>query len=98
MLATIPLFQCCEGTHVLTADGLDNIIWRSTKKLGDDGELVDMVLAGEEGLAFKHLCENASCTPDVYLHVILLPCEHDFWRSVVSCRHITGHLRILNAG
>ena len=54
-----------------------------------------MVLAGEQRLALEHFRKDTSCTPDVHLHIVFLPCEHDFWGSVVSSGDITGHLRIL---
>ena len=85
-------------TYVLARDGVDNIIRRGTQKLGDDGELVDMVLAGEEGLAVKHLGKDAPSAPNINLDVVFLPGEHDFGGSVVSRRNVTGHLRVLNAG
>jgi hypothetical protein len=75
---------------------MDNIIWRCSKKLSDDRELVDVILSWEQGLAFQHLCEYASRTPDINLHIVLLPCEHNLGRSVVSRRDIAGHLGILN--
>jgi hypothetical protein len=84
--------------YVLTADSLDNIVWRGTKELRDDGELVHMVLAGEERLALEHLSKDAACTPDINLNIVLLPCEHDFRRSVVSGRDVTRHLRVLYTG
>lgn len=85
-----------ENTHVLTADGLDHIVRGGTEKLGDDGELVDMVLAGEEGLALEHFCEDAARTPDVDFDVVLLPREHDFRGTVVARGDVSGHLRILD--
>lgn len=57
-----------------------------------------MVFAGEERLGCEHLSENTSRAPDVHLHVIFLPGEHNFRCSVVSRRHITSHLRVLNSG
>jgi hypothetical protein len=54
-----------------------------------------MVLAGEQRLALQHLSEDAASTPDIHFHIILLPCEHDFRRSVVSRGDIAGHLRVL---
>ena len=85
-----------EATHVFAADGLDHIIGRRAQQLGDDGELVDMVFTGEQRLAVQHLCENTARTPDVDLNVVLLPCEHDLGRAVVACRHVAGHLRLLD--
>jgi hypothetical protein len=85
-------------THVLTADGLDNIIWGSTEQLRDDGELVHVVLSGEKRLALEHLSENAASTPDVDLDIVLLPCEHDLRRSVVSGRNVSSHLGVLYTG
>jgi hypothetical protein len=87
-----------EKSYVLTADGLDNIIRGSTEQLRDDGELVYVVLSGEQRLALEHLGENAACTPDVHLHIVLLPREHNLWRSVVSSRNITSHLGVLYTG
>jgi hypothetical protein len=34
-------------THVLAANGLDNIIWGCSEELGNDGELVHVVFSGE---------------------------------------------------
>ena len=75
---------------------MDNIIWRCSEKLSDDGELVDVILSREQWLALQHLCEDASCTPDINLHIVLLPCEHNLRRSVISRGDISGHLGILN--
>lgn len=85
-------------TYIFTGNGVDNIIWWSSEELGDDGELVDVILSWEQRLAFQHLCENTSRTPNINFDVILLPCKHDFGGSVVSCRDISCHLRILNTG
>jgi len=85
-------------SHVFTADGLDNVIRGSTQQLRNDGELVDVVLSREQRLALEHLSEDASCTPDIHLDIVLLPCEHDFWRSVVSGRDISRHLGVLYTG
>jgi hypothetical protein len=85
-----------ESKCVLAANGADNIIWRGAEQFGDDGELVDVVLSGEKGLALEHLGEDAACAPDVHLDVVLLPREHDLGRSVVSRRDIAGHLRVLD--
>jgi hypothetical protein len=85
-------------THVFTTDALDHIIWGSAQELGDDGELVHVVLAGEQRLALQHLRENAACAPDVDLDIVFLPREHDLRRSVVTCRDITRHLGVLYTG
>lgn len=87
-----------NSTYVLTADCLDNIIWGSTQKFCDDGKLVDMVLSGEKRLALEHFRKDTSCTPDVYLHVVFLPCEHDLRCTVVTGGNVTGHLGVLYAG
>lgn len=86
-----------QSTYVFTGNGVNNIIWWRSEKFGDDGELVDMILSREQWLAFQHFCENAPSTPYINFYIILLPCKHDLWCSVVSCRDISGHLRILNA-
>jgi len=77
---------------------MDNIIWRGSKELRDDGKLVDMVLSWKKWLALQHLGEDTTGTPDINLHIILLPCKHDFRRSVISRRDISGHLGILQTG
>jgi len=87
-----------ESESVLAADGLDNIIRWGSEQLGNNGELVDMVLSGEQRLALEHLGEDTSNTPDIDFNIVLLPSEHDFGGSVVSRRDITGHLGILNTG
>lgn len=87
-----------ESQGVLTADGGNNIIWWCTQELGDDGELVDVIFAWEQRLALQHFCEDATSTPDIHLHVVLLPREHDLGRSVVSSGDVASHLRILDTG
>lgn len=84
--------------YVLAADCLNDVVWGSTQKLRDDGELVYMVLSGEKRLSLQHLGKDASCTPDVHLHIVLLPCEHDLRRTVVSGGDVTRHLRVLYTG
>lgn len=85
-------------THIFAADSFDHIIGRRTQQFGDDGELVDMVLAGEERLAIQHLCENTAGAPDIDLDVVLLPCEHNLGGAIVSGRDVASHLRVLDAG
>ena len=75
---------------------MDNIIRRCSKELSYDRELINVILSREQWLALQHLCEDASCTPDINLHVVLLPCEHNLRRSVVSRGDISGHLGILD--
>jgi len=88
-------FSC---SYVFAADGLDDIVWWSSEKLGDNGELVDVVLAWEERLALEHFGKDTSGTPNVDLDVVFLPGKHDLWSSVVSGRDISSHLRVLNSG
>jgi hypothetical protein len=85
-------------SYVFTANGLDNIIWRGSEKLRDDGELVHVVLSGEQRLSLQHFCEDAACAPNVYLDVVLLPREHDLRCSVVPCGDVAGHLGVLYTG
>jgi hypothetical protein len=54
------------------------------------------IFAREERLALEHLREDAAGTPDVHGNIVFLPCEHDLWCTVVSCRNVTSHLRILD--
>ena len=83
-------------SYVLTRNGVHNIIGWGTQKFSDDGELVNMILPGEQGLALQHLGENTSRAPDINLDIILLPCEHNLWGPVVSRRDITSHLWVLD--
>lgn len=83
-------------TYVFTGDGLDDILWRCAKQLRDDRKLVDMVLPREEWLPLEHLGEDTSCTPDIDRDIVFLPCEHDLGGTVVPCRDISCHLRILD--
>lgn len=82
--------------HILAADRLDDIVRGRSEEFGDDGELIDVILAREQRLALEHLGKDTPGTPDVNLHVVLLPCEHDLGRSVVSRRDVARHLGILN--
>lgn len=72
-------------THILASNSVDNIVRRRAKQFSDDGELVHVVLAREQGLALQHLGKDASSTPDIDLDIVLLPCEHDLGGAVVSC-------------
>lgn len=83
-------------THVLAADGLNHIIWGRTQQLRNDRKLVDMVLSREEWLSLQHLGEDAARAPNVDLHVILLPGEHDLGGTVISCGNVTSHLGVLD--
>jgi hypothetical protein len=56
-----------------------------------------VILAWEQWLAFEHLGKDAAGAPDVHLDVVLLPCEHDLRRPIVSRRDVAGHLGILYA-
>lgn len=86
-----------KGPYIFAADGVDDIVGRSAEELGDDGKLVHMILAREQGLAVQHLGKDTAGTPDVDLDVILLPSKHDLRGAVVARRHVAGHLRVLNA-
>lgn len=57
-----------------------------------------MILSWEQWFALQHFCKNAASTPDINLHVVFLPSKHDFRRSVVSGRNVSGHLGILDTG
>lgn len=57
-----------------------------------------MVLAREQRFAFQHLRKDTSRAPNVHFHVVFLPCEHDLWRTIISCRDIACHLRVLDPG
>lgn len=82
-------FSLGQGLHkaksVLAANGLDHILGRRAEQFGDDGELIDVILAREERLPLEHLSKNATCTPDIDFDVVFLPREHDFWCTIVSC-------------
>lgn len=56
------------------------------------------VLAREQRFSFQHLREDTSRTPDIDRDVILLPSEHDLRRTVIPCRDVARHLRVLYSG
>ena len=70
---------------------------RVAQEVDNQVELIDMVLPGKQGLSREHLGENAPGTPEVYLHAVSLPCQHDFRCSIIACRHIAGHLMFLHS-
>jgi len=84
VVSTFLMIEMCRCSYVFTANGLNHIIRRCPEQFSNDGELVDVVLAGEKRLALEHLCKDTSCAPNVDLDVVFLPCKHDFWGSVVS--------------
>jgi hypothetical protein len=55
-----------------------------------------MILPREQRLALQHLGKDAARAPDVNFDVVLLPCEHDLGRAVVSRGNVAGHLRVLD--
>jgi len=57
-----------------------------------------VVLSGEQWLALEHFCKDAARAPNVNLHVVFLPSEHNLGRSVVSSGDVSRHLRILYTG
>ena len=83
--------------YILARNRINHIIRRRPEQLRDDGELVDVVLAGEQRLALEHLGKDAPGAPDVHLDVVLLPREHDLGGPVVPRRHVARHLRVLDA-
>lgn len=85
-------------TYILATDGLKHIIGWASEEFGDDGELIDVILAREEGFALEHLGEDAAGAPDVHLDVVLLPREHDLGGAVIPRRNVARHLWILNSG
>lgn len=56
------------------------------------------VFSREQGSSFEHLCKDATRAPNIDGDVVLLPCEHDFWSTIVSCRDISRHLWVLYPG
>jgi hypothetical protein len=56
------------------------------------------ILSRKEGLAFKHLGENASRAPNVDGNIVFLPREHDLGGPIITRGHVAGHLRILYSG
>lgn len=86
-----------ESESVFAANGLDYVLGRRTEQFSDDRKLIDVIFAGEKRFSFQHLGEDAACAPDIDLNIVLLPGKHDFGGSVVSCRDVSGHLRILDS-
>ena len=56
------------------------------------------VFPREQRLALEHLREYTARAPYVDRNIILLPGQHDLRGAVVSRRHVTRHLGILNPG
>ena len=84
--------------HVLTADGLNNVVRRGAQKLCNNRELVDMILSWKQWLSLQHLRKDAGCTPDIDFHIVFLPCEHDLGSAIIPGRDIACHLGVLNTG
>jgi len=94
----LPQLVLTAKSYVLTSNCVNNIIWWGPKKLGDDRELVDVILPWEKRLALQHLRKDTSSTPDINLNIVFLPCKHNLRGSVVSRRNIASHLGVLNTG
>lgn len=74
---------------------MNDIVWRCAQEFCNDGELIDVVLAGEQGLSLEHLSKDTASRPDIDLNVVLLPSEHNLGSSVVSRGNVASHLGIL---
>lgn len=85
-----------DRLYVFTANGPYDVVWRSAQELCDNGELIDVILAGEEGLPLQHFGEDAASTPYVDLDIVFLPGQHDLGGSIVSRRHVACHLGVLD--
>lgn len=76
---------------------MDNVVRRRPQQLRNDGELVNMILPREQRLPLQHLREDTSRAPNINLNIILLPRQHDLGRAIVARRHVSRHLRVLDA-
>ena len=55
-----------------------------------------MIFSREKWLALQHFGKDATSTPDINFDIVLLPGEHDFRGSVITCRNISSHLGVLD--
>lgn len=83
------------AAHIFARNGVDDIVRGGSEKFGDDGELIHMILAGEERLSLQHLGENTPRTPNIHLDIVFLPCKHDLRGTIISGGDVAGHLWIL---
>ena len=56
-----------------------------------------MIFPRKQGFALQHLGKYTTRAPDVHLHIVLLPREHNLRRAIVSRRNISRHLRVLDS-
>lgn len=85
MLRQRPLMDVIQRIfYILAPNRLNDFVRWRPQKLSYDGKLVDMIFARKQRFALQHLGEDASRAPNVHLDVVLLPCEHDLRRTVVS--------------
>ena len=56
-----------------------------------------MILSRKQRRSSEHLREDTPNTPDIHLHSVSLPRQHNFWRSVVSRGNVAGHLGFSDA-
>ena len=82
--------------YVFTANGPYDVVWGSAQKLCDNRELIDVILAGKQGLPLQHFGEDAASTPYVDLDIVFLPGQHDLGGPIVPCRDVACHLRVLD--
>ena len=72
----------------------ERVVWNSTKKQSPlrnflshtHLQLVDVVLAREDGLPSKELGENAAARPQIDRHRVVILAQHDL-RGAVPARH-----------
>lgn len=83
--------------YIFASNRLDDLVRWCSQQFCYDGELIDMIFARKQGFPLEHLGKYASCAPDVDLYVVLLPCEHNLRRAVVSSRHVSRHLGVLDS-
>jgi hypothetical protein len=71
----------CAGEFVPA--GHARVVW-GADELEDDLRLVDVALAGEDGLALEHLAKDAACAPHVDGWSVLPQLQEELWWPVPS--------------
>ncbi len=62
-----------------------------SENVENDGKLMMIIPAREEGFSREHLCEDAADGPHVDGTRVLLECQHDLGSAVPSCGNIFCH-------
>ena len=81
-----------KSTHLLRRNEIHILLTRCAENLNDALQLVDVVLAREDGLPPEELGEDAAAAPEVHRHRVVILRQHDLRRAVPARHDVLGEV------